>query len=88
MILMIITIDFKKMDTKELRELTLNYNELSALGKTMLDGADRAEFHDQFVVLYKGNTRVYELGFTYFNNEEYTNDDGTFHVNSGYELIG
>lgn len=81
-------ITFKEMTAKELKENTINYEELSPLGKTILDGSDYVVFNGQFIDVYKGNTRIYQFGFSHYSEEEYFGNNGIEYVSNGYELIG
>lgn len=76
-----IVITFKELSAKELRELTLNPEDLSPLGLVMLDGADRVVFNGQFIDVYKGDTRVYQFGFSHY-------EENDWYGKEGYELIG
>lgn len=82
------TITFKELSAKELKDITLNLEDVSPLGHAILDGADTCVFDGQFINVYKNGTRVYEFGFTYWNNEEYYGNNGLVHVKEGYTLIG
>ena len=74
-------ITFKELNTKELKEVVLNFDELTAMGKALLDGSDRAVFNGQFIDIYKGNTRIYQFGFSYYGENDWYGKEG-------YELIG
>lgn len=79
-------INFKEMTAKELREVTLNYSELSPMSKAMLDGVDRVVFNGQFLDAYKDDTRVYQFGYTEFIDEEYFDGNVSGYVQYGIEL--
>ena len=81
-------ITFKELSAKELKDLTLNKEDLSPTGRTVLDSADTCVFNGQFINVYKNGIRIYEFGFSYWNDEEYFGNDGIIHVEEGYELIG
>jgi len=74
-------ITFKELSSVEIKELTLNIEDLSPLGRTMLDGSDYVVFNGQFIDVYKDGTRVYQFGFTKYE----TND---WYGKEGYELVG
>lgn len=76
-----IIITYKEMNAKELKEVVLNFDELSTIGKALLDGSDRAVFNGQFIDIYKGNTRVYQFGFSCYGENDWYGKEG-------YELIG
>jgi len=81
-------ITYKEMPTKELKELTLNPEELSPFGRFLLNGNTKAVVNGQFIDLYLDGKRYYQYGFTYWKDEEYYSNDGLVHVKEGYELIG
>ena len=77
------TINFHQTTSEHFRKnFVLNYVELSAIGKTMLDGSDSIRFNEQFIDVYKGSTRVYQFGYTYFTEDEH------WYGKEGYELEG
>ena len=76
------TINFYQTTSDHFRKnFVLNYVELSAIGKTMLDGSDSVTFNGQFIDVYKGSTRVYQFGFSYYGEHDWYGKEG-------YELIG
>ena len=85
---MITVITYKEMPTKELKELTLNPEELSPFGRFLLNGNTKAVVNGQFIDIYLEGKRYYQYGFTYWKDEEYYGNDGLIHVKEGYELIG
>lgn len=74
-------ITFKELSSKELKEMTLNLEDITPVGKVMLDGSDLAVFNGQFIDIYKGNTRVYQFGFSHYGIDDWFGKEG-------YELIG
>ena len=59
------TIEFKEMQTKELRNKTVNLDELTDFGRFLLNGDTIARFDGQFVGLYLDGNKYYEYGFFY-----------------------
>lgn len=82
------TITFKEMPTTELRDKTLNLEDLTPFGRFVLNGNTTAVFNGQFIDLYHDGRRYYQFGYTPWINEEYYGDDGLVYVKEGYELIG
>lgn len=74
-------ITFKEMKTTELRDLTLNIEEVTPFGRFLLNGTTTAVFNGQFIDLYLDGKRYYQFGFTYYEEVD-------FYGKAGYELIG
>lgn len=83
-----IIIEFKEMTTKELKELTLNIEELTPFGRFLLNGNTTAVVNGQFIDLYLDGKRYFQYGFNYYKDEEYHGEDGLIYVKEGFELIG
>jgi len=74
-------ITYEERPMRTFRSFILNREDISPLGQTMIDGADSAVFNGQFIDIYKGNTRVYQFGFTYY-------EESDWYGREGVELIG
>jgi len=58
-------INFKEMPTKELRDKTINLEEISDFGRFLLNGNTTAKFDTHFVGLYLNGRKYFEYSFKY-----------------------
>lgn len=63
------------------RSFVINYNDITPLGKTMLDGADFVRARDGYINVYKSNTLVYTFGYNYYGENDW-------YGREGLELVG